>query len=212
MATKHLRVLMPTKGQTDHEIEELGGAVLAGVYDNPDFTTPPVDKATLQTALNEYSAALAATVQGGTHATNEKNKKRQILIGHLRKLGLYVQGNCNDEPASLTSSGFRQAATTRTFASLPKPVIARIENGHTTQLLVTVEKVPQAKSYDLRMAPPDSSVGSPITWPQVGIFTRSRALPVDGLAPGVNYTFAVRAIGGTTQYSDWSDRVSHMSL
>ena len=37
-------------------------------------------------------------------------------------------------------------------------------------------------------------------------------MPVNGLTPGTNYTFQVRAIGGSTGYSDWSDPVSHMSM
>jgi hypothetical protein len=32
---------------------------------------------------------------------------------------------------------------------LPKPVIAGIDNGHTTQLLVTVQKILQAKTYEV---------------------------------------------------------------
>lgn len=31
-------------------------------------------------------------------------------------------------------------------------------------------------------------------------------------SPGGNYPFQVRAVGGSTSYSDWSDPVSHMSL
>ncbi len=37
-------------------------------------------------------------------------------------------------------------------------------------------------------------------------------MPVSGLTPGGMYLFQVRAVGGSTGYSDWSDPVSHMSL
>jgi hypothetical protein len=43
-------------------------------------------------------------------------------------------------------------------------------------------------------------------------FPSSRALPVGGLTPGSNYQFQVRAVGGSTSYSDWSNPVSHLSL
>jgi hypothetical protein len=33
-----------------------------------------------------------------------------------------------------------------------------------------------------------------------------------GLTPGTTYSLQVRAVGGSTGYSDWSDAVSHMSL
>ena len=35
---------------------------------------------------------------------------------------------------------------------------------------------------------------------------------INGLTAGTNYSIEVRAIGGSTGYSDWSDPVSHMSL
>jgi len=44
------------------------------------------------------------------------------------------------------------------------------------------------------------------------MFTNSRSMPLNNLIPGTNYTVQVRAIGGSTGYSDWSDAVSHMSL
>ncbi|MFO1481723.1 MAG: fibronectin type III domain-containing protein [Verrucomicrobiaceae bacterium] len=45
-----------------------------------------------------------------------------------------------------------------------------------------------------------------------GLFTNSRSMAINGLTPGGNYQFQVRAVGGSTGYSDWSDPVSHMSL
>lgn len=45
-----------------------------------------------------------------------------------------------------------------------------------------------------------------------GLFTNSRNMPINALTPGGNYQFQVRAVGGSTGYSDWSDPVSHMSL
>ena len=52
----------------------------------------------------------------------------------------------------------------------------------------------------------------PGPWQSGGLFTNSRSMPLNGLTPGTNYTVQVRAIGGSTGYSDWSDPVSHMSL
>lgn len=37
-------------------------------------------------------------------------------------------------------------------------------------------------------------------------------MPLNGLTPGTQYQVQVRAIGGSTGYSDWSDSVSHMSM
>jgi hypothetical protein len=40
----------------------------------------------------------------------------------------------------------------------------------------------------------------------------SRRITFDGLIPGAMYTIQVRALGGATGQSDWSDPSSHMSM
>jgi len=54
--------------------------------------------------------------------------------------------------------------------------------------------------------------GAPGPWQTGGLFTSRRAMCVNNLTPGTNYTFQVRAIGGSTGDSDWSDPSGHMSL
>src|SRR5215510_296884 len=93
MAAKHIRVLLLRNTQADHDVEEVGGSVLANVYNNKNFTALPVDQPMLQAALRDFTASIAATVQGGSKATNKKNRKKHELVALLRKLGLYVQAN-----------------------------------------------------------------------------------------------------------------------
>lgn len=50
------------------------------------------------------------------------------------------------------------------------------------------------------------------TWEQAGFYTGSRNMSVTGLTPGARYAFRVRAVGGSTGKSDWSNPSSHMSL
>jgi hypothetical protein len=144
-------VLLPRNSQTDHDVEESAGSVLGNLYTGAknNFQTPPVDQATLQSGLTDFSTAIAATVQGGPHATNEKNQKKHQLVALLRKLGLYVQANCNEDVAVLTSSGFQAASTTRIRGPLPKAAISALDNGHTAQLLVTADKIANAAAYEL---------------------------------------------------------------
>jgi hypothetical protein len=214
MVPKHIRVLLPHNTQTDHDVEEIGGSVIGNIYigvGKNNFPTPPVDQATLQTGLTDFSAAIAATVQGGPLSTNAKNKKKHELVALLRKLGLYVQANCNEDVAILTSSGFQAAATTRIRGPLPKAAISAVQNGHTTQLLVTLDKMPKAAAVELYSAPVANGavVGD---WKLVGTFTSARRMPVNGLTPGTIYAFKARGVGGTTGYGDFSDPVTHMSL
>src|SRR2546427_8469583 len=45
--------------------------------------------------------------------------------------------------------------------------------------------------------------GKPGTWTEVGL-TNPRAIPVNGLTPGTNYAFQLRALG-VLGYGDWSE-------
>ena len=57
-----------------------------------------------------------------------------------------------------------------------------------------------------------NGLGAPGPWQSGGLFTDSRAMVFNTLTPGTTYNVQVRAIGGSTGYSDWSDPVSHMSM
>jgi hypothetical protein len=50
----------------------------------------------------------------------------------------------------------------------------------------------------------------PGPWQAAGLFTSSRSISINGLTPGTTYVLQVRAIGGSTGYSDWSNPVSRM--
>jgi chitodextrinase len=65
--------------------------------------------------------------------------------------------------------------------------------------------VPNARAYEVR------HYTTPNTFQPGGTFTQARRIVVDALTPGTTYTFQVRAIGGSTGYSDWSDPISHMA-
>jgi chitodextrinase len=52
--------------------------------------------------------------------------------------------------------------------------------------------------------------GVPGGWQTAGLFTTSKSMTIAGLVPGTTYTFQVRAVGGSTGYSDWSNPVSRM--
>ena len=52
--------------------------------------------------------------------------------------------------------------------------------------------------------------GTPSPWQNAGLFTNSRSMTINDLTPGTTYAFQVRAVGGSTGYTDWSDPVAHM--
>ena len=206
-----LRVLLGFINAPDHSIEETAGAVIAHLSGNAAFPSPPVPTATLQSALTAFTAAIAAQAAGGPPATANKSNKRDALIALLRQLAGYVQQNCGNNMATLLSSGFDAVSTNRASVPLAPPGILSIDNGNSGQLLVKVTPIANAKAYEVRYAA-IAPGGAPGPWQDGGLFTNSRSMPVNNLTPGTNYTFQVRAIGGSTGYSDWCDASSHMSL
>lgn len=190
------------------------GAVIKGVYAEKSLATPPVDQATLQTAVDDLNGAIAALQAqgGGIAATAMKNKKREVLDALLRKLAHYVQANCNDDVQIVLNSGF-QARTTSVRSQTPpdKVQIVSVVNGHTTQLVAKVKTVPHAKVYEVRTAP--VGVGNTVgSFQQGGFFTDSRSITVIGLTPGTVYAVQVRAYGASNKAGDWSDAVTHMCM
>ena len=206
-----LRVLLGFTNAPDHSLEETTGAILDNLYGNPAYPSPPVTKAATQAALTAFTAAIAAQAQGGTAATAEKNNQRDALVDLLRQLASYVQDTAGNDLAKLLGSGFDAVSTNRAQAELEKPAIRALDNGNSGQLLVRVGPVKNAKCYEVRHAALGAG-GAPGPWQSSGLFTTSRSMSLNGLTPGTNYTVQVRAIGGSTGYSDWSDPVSHMSL
>jgi hypothetical protein len=49
-------------------------------------------------------------------------------------------------------------------------------------------------------------------WQPAGLFTSTKSITIKDLIPGTTYVFQVRAVGGTTGYSDWSHPVSRMCV
>jgi hypothetical protein len=207
----HLRVQLGFSRAPDHSVEETAGAVIDGLYTCAAYPTPPVTKVALQAALTAFTSAIAAQQHGGTTATAEKDAKRETLVTMLRQLAAYVQQNCADDMPTLLASGFDAVTTNHAQHQLEKPVISRVENGVSTQLLVTVKPVATARCYEMRYAV-IASGGLPGPYQPAGLFTSSRAMPLNNLTPGTSYQIQVRAVGGSTGYSDWSDPSSHMSM
>lgn len=206
-----LRVLLGFADAPDHSLEELATAVLLKLYGNPAYPSPTVASAALTSARDAFTAAIAAASLGGPAQTADKNNKRDALVSLLRQLAAYVQDRHGNDLAKLLSSGFEAVSTNRSSAPLDAPTITDIANGNSGQLLPKIKPIANAKAYEVRYAliGPD---GAPGPWQNGGLFTNTRNIVIGGLTPGGNYQFQIRAIGGSTGYSDWSDPVSHRSL
>ena len=163
----------------------------------------------MQTADDELNAALTAQAHGGKAATAEKNNKKEALIALLRTLKHYVEDRCGNDPAVPLSSGFQAASSARNNPALANPVILSIDFGLSGVLALKISPIPRAKCYEVRFAKVDSN-NTIEAWQPAGLFTSVKSIVIKDLITGTTYVFQVRAIGGSTGYSDWSNPVSRM--
>jgi hypothetical protein len=193
---------------TDAQLVDFAVGVFNGLTANAaTFTTPPVTPAALDTATKAFQSALAATSGGGLAQTVAKDAAHDALVNLLRQEANYVQGVANGDPGKILSAGFQIAAAGHhPQAPLPKPVIAQIVNEASTQLLVRVQPLANAHAYEVQVSTEHNA------WQPAGMFTQARRIIIANLTPGTTYTGRVRAIGGSTGSSDWSDPVSLMAM
>ncbi|HZF02224.1 MAG TPA: fibronectin type III domain-containing protein [Methylomirabilota bacterium] len=189
----------------DAQLDEFTGAVVASLTGNAAYPTPAVSIADLSAAQTAFEAAMTAMAQGGMQATAAKNDARAKLVALLRQEANYVQLTGKNDLPTLLSSGFQASSTNNTQSPLDTPGILGLDNGMSTQLVARVQGVINAKAYE-------AQVKNGGGWTPAGVFTQSRRMVLAGLTPGQIYAVQVRAVGGSTGYSDWSDPVSHMAM
>ncbi len=208
-----IHVIIGFDGMKDHDLEELAGAVSAKLYDQPVFNTPPgtvppVDKATLDAALADFSASIPIAKQGGPEETAAKKNKRNTLIGLLRQLAAYVDGKHGNNLELLLSTGFKASKAADTPAAIIVPNLKGVKNGVSGQLLPKVDPIANCAGFTPRAAiiNPDGTQGPWV----VGEFANTaRNLQLNNLTPGAIHAVQVKAHYTGGQHSDWSDSVMH---
>jgi hypothetical protein len=203
-----VRAVALSRGQSAEQLVAACGGIIKGLTDNPAYPNPPVDLKTLQAAIDDLNAAIAAQPHGGKAATAEKKNRQEALLLIMRKMMHYVEDNCENDAAVLLSSGFQAAANTRTRSALVSPSILNVRFGNSGELVLKITPIARARCYEVRMALVGSG-NTPGPWQPMGLFTNSQSITISGLTPGMTYVFQVRAVGGTSGYSDWSSPVSH---
>jgi len=97
-------------------------------------------------------------------------------------------------------------STNRTSTPLEKPQRLSIKNGVAGELVARVDAVRNANTYEGRIKAANGD------WQPSVFSSDSRRITFVGLTAGTNYTVEVRALGGSTGQSDWSDPSSHMAM
>lgn len=188
-------------------VNDIGVILLALANNAAIYATPSPALPVVQTALDNFSAGLAATADGGPSATAKKNNLRLILTALVRQLASYVTVACKGDMANLILSGFPVQKPVRTpIGDLPAPQNLIVTHGVISgELDAKVNPVFGAATYTWTCTA--ATAGAvPIT----GISTAA-SYAFTGLTRGVSYTIAANAVGAAGP-SNWSNPVSEIAL
>ncbi len=215
--TDNLRVSLGFMRASDLDAAETAQGVEEGMKNNPAFPKPPVPlvppaipdpnaPVDLQTLRLSFSAACVLSGPGGTQLTADKNIKGGLLKDAMHKLAMYVQIIARHDLALLLSSGFEASSKNRASIPLLRPDIMAIINEASGALLVRGASVLNARSYQVQ-----ASTDGGKTWVDMDDSTGARRIVVQPVTPGTVYTIRIRAVGGSTKFSEWSNAVSRMA-
>ena len=215
MPKTKLNIIKPAVGKVtqmpDGDLLARLNAVHDGMLNNLAYPAPPVDMAGFKAGIDAYTAAAAAALDGGKSAMAERDKRRKDMIIMLRLLAHYVEAACKNDMKTFLSSGFVAASRGRTPAQpVAATSIVRVDQGKTGQLLVTIQAVARARSYELRYALVPVA-GAIINWTTILVPSTKPAAAINNLTPGANYTIQVRAFG-KLGFSDWSASVERICI
>ena len=181
--------------------------VIICLTNNAAFTDLPVTIADLTALLKALQDAANAMAQGGTpQLTAVRDEALEALRDALRKTAAYVQSVALNSLSMMLSSGFKNVSTPSPQSPLPAPTITYVGNLGTTQVLMRLTPIDNARTYETRL-----SADGGKTWVSGGISPQARRIVLKSLTPGTVYTIQARAIGGSTGQSDWSTTVTIMA-
>jgi hypothetical protein len=180
--------------------------VINAMTGNPAYPAPLVPLGEMADLQNTFGEAMTVASVGGQYATAVKNSARAALLSALRRQASYVQGVAKHDVTQLLSSGFKAASQNRAQTQLAAPAIRAILNERSEQLTLRLTPIANARNYQVQIQIGEGG------WREAGIFLQARRIVLANLTPGTIYKARVRALGGSTGYSDWSDAKSRMSL
>lgn len=202
---KVIRVALSFATLPNNDLNSFVILVIACLKNNPLFPDLPLKTSDLTALLTTYQTAMSAAAVGGPKDTAALSEARDALVSALRQIAAYIQSLGLDSVSSVLSSGFDVVIPKHTQTPLSRPVLTSLDNSMTTQLQLSMQAVTNAKAYQVQF---QNGTG---TWQELGIFPNTRGIVLKSLTPGSIYSVRVRAIGGSTQYSDWSEPISIMA-
>jgi hypothetical protein len=201
MKTNILRVALYFATYADNNLNSFAALSVSCLTGNPLTPALPVKVIDLTALQVAFANSITEAQQGGKVETAKKSLARAALLSALRQNAAYVQSLALTDLASILSTGYDVISTNKTQSPLTTPVF-ELDNSFPGQITVGLTAVVNAKSYQVQY-----SIGTG-AWQELGIFPNTRGIVIADLTQAIICNVRVRAIGGSTQYSQWSATVS----
>ena len=182
------------------------GSNIGVSLDPTEFPNLPVAPKNITALADDLNVKLAATITGGTVETAAKDKAFAALADALNNDANIVETVVGTDLEMLLATGYLPVSTNRSSSPLDDTAIVSLLNNGSTQVLVQLAPVRNAKSYQTQI-----STDGGKTWVEAGISTQARRIVLSSLVPGTTYAVRARAIGGSTGASSWTSPSSIMS-
>jgi hypothetical protein len=174
--------------------------------DATKFPNLPVAPTVIKTLAEDLAAKQAATITGGSVEYAARDNAFDALTAALDSDADAVEMVVGMNLEMLLATGYLPASTNRTSSPLDDTAVLGLFNNGTTQALLRLQTVTNAKSYQVQ-----TSADNGKTWQEAVISTKAFRIVISNLVPGTTYLVRARAIGGSTGASNWTSPGSIMS-
>jgi hypothetical protein len=163
------------------------------------YTGLPFAPTVIKTLADDLNTKLAAQVTGGSVEVAAADAAFTALCDALNDDADIVEIAVKNDLAKLLATGYLPASDNHSQSPLDDTAIVGLFNNGTTQLLLRLQPVRNAKSYQTQI-----SADGGKSWVEAPISTQARRIVLSGLIPGTTYLVKARAIGGSTGASAWT--------
>ena len=178
----------------DNDLTEVGQLIVDRMTGNTFFPTPPVLLATVQTSIDDFSAANVKAQDGTKMDTADKNAKRKILEGQLSQLADYVNDTAMGDLVMLESSGCPLSKVPEPIGILPAPESFDVSEGNDPgEAKIDIKVVPRATGYLVLYRVVEEGIGPPpdAEWQRKSL-NKATGL-ITGMQSGKKYEFKAAA-------------------
>ena len=197
MAAK--KALIDFSRYKDDELLVKGTHIYDSLDGNVSFPLLAPSLPSLQTALDEYSPALAKADGGSKLDVSIKNQKREALIEVLRTIGEAVNDEAGGDETKIVSSGYDMTKDREPVGTLPPPEDMNLDFGPDPgDMIVKLTPAPRDADYIVFFAK-DPMPADDKDWHQQ--FSKKSKIELKGLDSGDKYWFKGSYVTSTGEYN-----------